>query len=481
VAQVSRSLRPAHRPRGRLGMSRDKVHLRLKRNGTVLPKAASDAVRLYWNTLQTSEKLRILRFEDPQLVSRLCTIWEDLYMLDLACYLHGIKDEESGSNRCGLYMFAIEGSVCLEEANADTIVFKGAPICDAAFLAKPAFVEKIDFFEHLENQLGSPLLHGRPVLKQHEWPLLFTITPNSWQEFVRQILSLVELAVFHAEMEARSVGEPHPSSSLDGPPAGESSSSKRRARKKRTKMAAKHDVHGDPEVCSLCDGTRVLLDDPCPLCMDESESFAQSAENEPELAAVPETSVSLDCEDARPNESCSPRSEMSDVDSAALLQVDKPDKPAILDGSDADMATLPPEDESDASDGSASLDETYHAGKFGCKNENSSTGVHGVADEKKTQAKFCTGTSIPDWSCGWKVASVDDQVHCGHGHHVLFENSEVRSHTPLGSSVHNAAVARTEGLQAVIKNTFVHIQFVDILGECRLSRSVSVPRNFRGF
>jgi hypothetical protein len=139
-------------------------------------------------------------------------------------------------------MFSVEGIVAEDDGD----------LRDAAFYAKREFVEDHDLFEFLECRLGSPILSGRPLLQRGDWPSIFEVTPNSWADFMAQILRLIELAVVEAFQVASSAGT-----------LQQSRCGKRRGRKKKAVLKA--------SLCPVCDSTGVLLGDPCPLCIDDDD------------------------------------------------------------------------------------------------------------------------------------------------------------------------------------------------------------------
>lgn len=66
-----------------------------------------------------------------------------------------------------------------------------------------------------------------------------------------------------------------------------SASSKRRARKKRNLALHKGSVDRVSVTCPVCDGTGMLLADPCPLCADEDAD----GEEEPEQSLIPDPAM----------------------------------------------------------------------------------------------------------------------------------------------------------------------------------------------
>lgn len=264
-------------------MSREKkVRLRASLCGMSLEEAGVQAVRRHWASLSLEEKLLIFRFEDPLLIRRLQSIWHDLVVSDLTCLMCGLGDLEG--ERC-MQMFAIEGCVGKDGWLQEGVLFVRAGLAGRS-----------DLFELLEQELGSAFLQGRPYWQHpRDWPeKLFREAPHSWSEFRCQILKLLELAIAHAEEES-AMGRGHllaertsveaMAMTVKGIPS--SASSKRRARKKRNLALHKGSVDRVSVTCPVCDGTGMLLADPCPLCADEDAD----GEEEPEQSLIPDPAM----------------------------------------------------------------------------------------------------------------------------------------------------------------------------------------------
>jgi len=248
-------------------MSRDKLKLNAKRVelwkglAFVTQQVDAQAVRSHWESLPLDERLRVLRFEEPELVAQLHEIVESLNMSDLLCYMLSIPGEKV-TRKVGMDMFALEAGLG-----------SNGVLLNPVFFAKRALIDRADFFEYLEGRLGSSFLNARPALTRKDWPLLFRSPPNSWEEFVKLILWLVELAVLDSAQVGTVTGS-LVSSALFAAPAGKGSAAKRRARKQRLNHARKIefcDHQEDFDTCPVCEGTRQLLRDPCPLCVDVSD------------------------------------------------------------------------------------------------------------------------------------------------------------------------------------------------------------------
>jgi hypothetical protein len=259
-------------------MSREKKgRLKATLCGLSLGEADVQAVRRHWASLSLEEKLLIFRFEDPLLIRRLQSIWHDLVVSDLTCYMCGLRDFE-GERR--MHMFAIEG-----------YVGKDGWLQEGVLFVKGGLAGRSDLFEFLEQELGSAFLQGRPSLHRRDWPLLFREAPHSWSELRCQILKLLELAIAHTEQESVTkrghLAERAPTEGMTVAVTGIPSraSSKRRARKKRNLALHK------AVTCPVCDGTGMLLADPCPLCADEDDNGVEEEPQAPVILQGPAAAV----------------------------------------------------------------------------------------------------------------------------------------------------------------------------------------------
>mmetsp|Transcript_4495 Transcript_4495/g.8161 ORF Transcript_4495/g.8161 Transcript_4495/m.8161 type:complete len:463 (+) Transcript_4495:97-1485(+) len=165
---------PLHHSRGR------------RAGGRVLESVDRIAVRQFWESLEVEEQLRVLRFEDLKLARRLYTLRTELLRSNLACYQCGIFDRTlRGQASMALLLDAFEFD--LAGVNEPT-----------AFITKLIFVERDNFFDLIEEELGGLLADGRPALRRSQWADLFDVTPSSWQDFLRRVLQLIELALLDA-------------------------------------------------------------------------------------------------------------------------------------------------------------------------------------------------------------------------------------------------------------------------------------------
>lgn len=227
-------------------MSKDRASraARVRNVGVAFKRKDLDAVRRHWEGLSVEDRVAALHFEDEPLVRRLHGARQALLDADLRCFAFGVRGQDDARREAGVDEFAIE---CCEA--------EGGDLRPAALFAKRSFAERRDVFELLERRLGSPFLEGRPALQRNDWPALLEQGTNTWADLMRQILSLVELSIFHIyhdaqnatadglEAEAASVSCPN---DVAVPGA---QSQKRRQRKKRA------DVHAAAkarEIATVC-------------------------------------------------------------------------------------------------------------------------------------------------------------------------------------------------------------------------------------
>lgn len=275
-------------------MSRDRARRSVRHRQAALAKVETEAVKEYWQSLELEERLSLLRFEDPALLDRLFTIQEALHFCDFKCYyLCGLRGQDAVRQKVGLDAFDVEAEVV------------GGGVRPMAFFAKRSFVARDDLFELLERQLGPSPLEGLAPARG-EWASLFDATPNTWAGFMRQVLRLVGLAILRAQQSAAKggqedtcqvcegtrllLGDPCPlcgeelHAPILGPDVAGGRSSKKRAKRKRGRLpgvaaarafagkvrAMEHSASEPGSSCPVCEGTRLLLAEPCPLCGDET-------------------------------------------------------------------------------------------------------------------------------------------------------------------------------------------------------------------
>jgi hypothetical protein len=220
-----------------------------------LEPGEADAVKRHWRALTVEERLLSLRFSDRALVDKTFGIQQVLYHNELVCYHSGIHFLDTAGTAVismGLRMFRFrwpgeeEGGAHAEKAAAAKQ--QGAP--PEALAATRDFVESKDFFEYIEGQLRSPLMHNRPVLRQDMWPTILEPAPNSWDDYERRVLRLVELALVKSYQESGSSAKPPASAAQEVSPClepeaaamaieGESKASKAPSKKARKRAAAR--------------------------------------------------------------------------------------------------------------------------------------------------------------------------------------------------------------------------------------------------
>lgn len=149
---------------------------------TIVSDDEVDAAKSQWESLRTVEKLAALRFDEPRLVARVVEIQKELCVSDFRCYALGIRGQDAVREKVGMSKFAVEGDERGQKPEA--------------FFAKAEFVDRPDLFEYLEAELGKPLLRHAPVMQRDTWFMIFDKMPMSWGEFLRQVLTLVESAVW---------------------------------------------------------------------------------------------------------------------------------------------------------------------------------------------------------------------------------------------------------------------------------------------
>lgn len=259
---------------------RDLIKKRLR--GPCLDAEEVEAAKLFWIGLSLDEQLAVLRFDDATLVHRLQAVWQHLSVSDLTCFLIGVQGEDENMRYKNMNMFALDGA----RGNDGSLQ-------EAVFLVQRAFLRKVDLFDLLENKLGSSFLQGRKVMKRQEWPSLFERTPHSWAEFASQIFRLLEVALRQAQLDAPdpalALEDEEDDEALSSSPSGKSKSaknSKRRERQKRTKRAQQVDGQ-DTETCPVCEGSRQLLGDPCPLCGEDVDELEAEADQGMHMSSVP--------------------------------------------------------------------------------------------------------------------------------------------------------------------------------------------------
>jgi hypothetical protein len=162
--------------------------------------------RLWWNH-SIEARLQVLRFTNQALVQQAWAIQEALYNSELACYHAGIVSQydEAGqplvSN--GLRHFTFEWSskdqsAATEPSQALAASKRRSP---NALVSTREFIEQVDIFTYIEQQLGGFLVKGVPSLYRKDLASAFEVPPHSWTEYERQILRLVEAALFRMHEE----------------------------------------------------------------------------------------------------------------------------------------------------------------------------------------------------------------------------------------------------------------------------------------
>jgi len=216
-------------------MSRDKLARRARKHNLAgyaahASSADVEAAQQYWDALDVEERMLVLRFEDPRIMRKIISVQEDLCQSDFECFKLGLRGMDSIRSKIGMHQFTVECDSDLRPA---------------AFCAKDELVQRHDFFEFVESQLGRPFLKGRQILQRGDWPSLLEPTASSWSSFMCQMLGLVEMALFHAMHDASHSFKGNPvnavekdseqdskATATDKQPASMGRSAKRRMKKK---------------------------------------------------------------------------------------------------------------------------------------------------------------------------------------------------------------------------------------------------------
>eukprot|EP00933_Yihiella_yeosuensis_P084205 TRINITY_DN98619_c0_g1_i1.p1 TRINITY_DN98619_c0_g1~~TRINITY_DN98619_c0_g1_i1.p1 ORF type:complete len:399 (-),score=98.30 TRINITY_DN98619_c0_g1_i1:205-1317(-) len=166
-----------------------------------LPASEVDAkaVKNFWRALSVDVRVEVLSFDDPTLLQRLHRHMHSLVRADLWSHMNGLSSgSASSSDDASGPIGRLKGFELELPAERDCLGNLRDPI---AFTATDELVTNKRLFEDLEQQLGSCILDGRPVLQRQDWPIVFDSVPSSWEEFQQQVYRLVELAIFHAHRD----------------------------------------------------------------------------------------------------------------------------------------------------------------------------------------------------------------------------------------------------------------------------------------
>lgn len=456
-------------------MSKEKARLRISRQGAGLAKIDGDSVQSFWWNLSLAEKRYILRFEDPELVECLFSIWQRLCISDMTCYVVGIGSQDGASKKAGNEFFAIEG-----------FISQSAVLHEAAFYAKLELVGNEDLFEIVQKWVDGPLWVGRPILHRRDWPSLFRTSVNSWSELVRQIFKLVESALYHAERASRL--NPTAGSLCSAKEASPSKSAKRRERKKQSAIKVK----AEADVCPVCDGTGILLDDPCPLCVSDAEDPAHSEEildeeeeNDASDADEVEDPEHEECGDEQEEDA---KDEQEEEETTNVTQSDDEKEDTSRNSKDGENDEEDEEWEAEVLDRKFGIemedipclevqaedeDITHiECGHFEYEeHEDTTTGWRTKSRKKKKKLlSRASRNLIATWSSGWR--SIGRRCEAVGGHLVLFERPMSQS-----AGVPNKVLgerAKAGVVRATVKNTFVHL-LPDAPVKQGLPRSSSLP------
>lgn len=239
--------------------------------GAELERADLQAAKRHWESLSVNARAEALHFEDELLVQRLHGGRQALLDADLRCFALGVRGQDAVRREAGVDEFAIE---CFQT--------EGGLLRPAALFAKRCFVERSDVFELLERRLDGPFLEGRPALQRKDWPSLLEQGANSWTDFMRQILRLVELSILHIYQDAQNAATDAlkvpvataASASCSTAAVSGTQSQKRRQRKKRA------GAHAAAEAADLSSARAVvsMVDPADKLALETVDVFAEDLE-----------------------------------------------------------------------------------------------------------------------------------------------------------------------------------------------------------
>lgn len=173
-----------------------------KRSAAARKRDASEGVdigrlKTHWAAMDSDARLRTLRFTDPSLVERAFTTQQMLHSSEMAVHSHGLflQFNEAGESviSTGLRHFKFDyPAVDVSEDCAASNCLVAVP--DALF-ATHELVDREDFFEYLDQQLGGFLVGGKTASKQGSSVSAFEPAPHTWTQYERQILRLVEVSL----------------------------------------------------------------------------------------------------------------------------------------------------------------------------------------------------------------------------------------------------------------------------------------------
>eukprot|EP00928_Gymnodinium_smaydae_P100456 TRINITY_DN985_c0_g1_i1.p1 TRINITY_DN985_c0_g1~~TRINITY_DN985_c0_g1_i1.p1 ORF type:complete len:465 (-),score=57.48 TRINITY_DN985_c0_g1_i1:271-1665(-) len=450
----------------------------------------ADAVKLYWAHLPIDEKLEVLRFQDRAMFERVRSVWQNLSESDLTCLLCGIRTRTSIQQDINMSMFALEGHL-----NDDGSLY------DVDFHAKFELAGREDLLELIERHLGRPLGEGARRLTRESWSMFFQATPNSWSQFLQQILTLLEAAILQAEHDSRN--------KLPAPLAAEVSvqgrSAKRRARKKRTKLAIMDTVDASnrkrscsssessaaANLCPVCDGTGFLLSDPCPLCADSATEDGEEEEERAQSTLCEEHVNDCTLADAEKRESGVPTS--------------CPSKGNMQCSGDSSGSTLNYGAVRKDSDTDEELEDRRKCKAGAVEDASRSASKKALAshfdDSFQDRDQQCDAipTPLPEWLRLDRVVGEaendEETVDNSRSEDLLDEGASARESTSRGSSIPSLLEDRgpddyrrygiavtpmpewvaPAGCEIIVKNSFVDVECVNPTEACGLRRTQSMP------
>lgn len=148
--------------------------------------------------MSLEQRLTALRFRDRELVRRADSFRRKLYESECACYHRGMgtrdPQQPEGTVKTGLAHFQFEWGPA---AGAGDSAAAPAGIPEALFVTHGLAENSDYFFGYLEHAIRGtrPLFEGAPACRHRSLISALEQAPNTWEEFERQLVQLVELVL----------------------------------------------------------------------------------------------------------------------------------------------------------------------------------------------------------------------------------------------------------------------------------------------
>lgn len=173
--------------------NRDVVVSKVTENKSA-PFAQSDAIKQYWLGLAAEAKLKALRLEDHRIATMLHSSMVSLLASELLCYRQGVVQR---TKTCHAAMsLLLEGFEILKEPDP------AGGLRPGVFVAKIIFVESLNFFNLVEEELGASRADASLAANCQRWFEIVRVTPSSWHKLLKQVLQLVDILVLRAYLES---------------------------------------------------------------------------------------------------------------------------------------------------------------------------------------------------------------------------------------------------------------------------------------